>query len=422
MKKKGVYFISIFIISLMSVAQQVTTIAGSVVGYADGDGASAQFNGVYGVAVDAVGNVYVGDRYNNKIRKIAPDGFVTTFAGSTSGYADGVATVAQFHYPRGLTTDAAGNVYVADSGNNRIRKITPSGVVSTLAGSTAGYADGIGTAAQFNDPGGVAVDVAGNVYVADQYNNKIRKITPTGVVSTLAGSTLGFADGTGSAAMFYYPNGVTVDASGNVYVGDTNNNRIRKITPTGEVSTLAGSSQGFADGIGYSAQFNIPIRLTNDVLGNIYVADAGNNMIRKITPQGEVSTYAGSTQGFADGVGIAAMFYTPVAVTIDASGNLYVADMYNNKIRKITQPLCVTQNDIALNIILYPNPVATSITIKSEKNYVIDKIIIRDLFGKILLTQMQNNSSINVESIAKGCYFVEIYSGENKVMKKFIKE
>ena len=201
----------------------VSTLAGSTYGYTDGTGTSAQFNNPIGVAVDGAGNVYVADRYNHRIRKITTSGVVSTLAGSgTSGYADGTGTSAQFSNPTGVAVDGAGNVYVADQVNHRIRKITTSGVVSTLAGSgTSGYTDGTGTSAQFNYPTGVAVDGAGNVYVADQGNHRIRKITTSGVVSTLAGSgTSGYTDGTGTSAKFSYPTGVAVDGAGNVYVAD----------------------------------------------------------------------------------------------------------------------------------------------------------------------------------------------------------
>ena len=306
MTKKAIFLLSAFIMTFISNAQVVTTLAGSTGGFADGTGAAAKFYYPYGVATDAAGNVYVADTFNNKIRKITQSGEVSTFAGSTYGFADGIGAAAQFIHPYGVATDNAGNLYVADSGNSKIRKITPAGVVSTLAGSTPGSVDGVGTIAQFNSPTGVATDAAGNVYVADLNNNKIRKITPAGVVTTLAGSGIyGFANGTGMVAQFNYPLGVATDAAGNVYVADSNNNKIRKITPMGVVSTLAGSSLGgFADGTGALAMFKGPIGVATDAAGNVYVGDQLNNRIRKITPAGVVSTLAGRIQqGFADGAG-----------------------------------------------------------------------------------------------------------------------
>ena len=216
------------------------------------------------MAVDAAGNVYVADTGNDTIRKITPAGVVTTLAGTAgqAGSADGTGTAARFNEPDGVAVDAAGNVYVADTNNDTIRKITPAGVVTTLAGTAgqAGSADGTGAAAQFNAPEGVAVDGAGNVYVADTGNDTIRKITPAGVVTTLAGTAgqVGSADGTGSAARFNDPDGVAVDGAGNVYVADTINDTIREITPAGVVTTLAGSpgQYGSADGTGAAAQFD----------------------------------------------------------------------------------------------------------------------------------------------------------------------
>ena len=218
-----------------------------------------------------------------------------------------------------MAVDGSGNVYVADTDNNTIRKITPAGVVTTLAGTAGvpGSADGTGSAAQFNYPGGVAVDGSGNVYVADIDNNTIRKITPAGVVTTLAGTAgvHGSADGTGSAAQFYDPHGVAVDGSGNVYVADTDNNTIRKITPAGVVTTLAGTAgvYGSADGTGSAAQFNYPAGVAVDGSGNVYVADTYNDTIRQITPAGVVTTLAGTAgmPGSADGTGSAARFYYP---------------------------------------------------------------------------------------------------------------
>ncbi|MBI4884482.1 MAG: hypothetical protein HY826_10570 [Actinobacteria bacterium] len=311
----------------------VTTLAGSTSGSAEG--ALAQFAFPAGVAVDAAGNVYVADFSNNLIRKITAAGVVTTLAGSTSGSADGTGAAAQFFTPRGVAVDTAGNVYVADTNNHRIRKITAAGVVTTLAGSTSGPADGTGAAAQFSSPRGVAVDTAGNVYVADTGNHRIRKVTAAGVVTTLAGSTAGFADGTGAAAQFSVPSGVAVDTAGNVYVADTSNHRIRKVTAAGVVTTLAGSTSGSADGTGAAAQFSFPFGVAVDTAGNVYVADSINNLIRKVTAAGVVTTLAGSTFGYLDGIGAAAQFSTPTGVAVDAAGNIYVADSDNNRIRKI---------------------------------------------------------------------------------------
>jgi Bacterial Ig-like domain/Secretion system C-terminal sorting domain/NHL repeat len=325
----------------------VSTLAGSGTGgFADGTGTGAQFNNTWSVALDGSGNVYVADGYNNRIRKITATGVVSTLAGSgTWGNADGTGSSAQFKNPSGVAVDASGTVYVAEWSGHRIRKITPEGLVSTLAGTgTAGFADGAGTGAQFNNPYGVAVDGSGTVYVADYNNDRIRKITPSGEVSTLAGSTRGFLDDTGTAAQFSAPTGIAVDGSGTVYMSDQFNNRIRKITSTGVVSTLAGfGTVGFADGTGTVAQFAYPQGITVDGSGTVYVADKFNNRIRKITSAGVVSTLAGNgTAGFADGVGTVAQFNEPYGIAVDGSGTVYVADYGNNRIRKIVQEKVLT--------------------------------------------------------------------------------
>lgn len=323
----------------------ISTLAGTgLFGFVDGVGAAAQFNQPIGLAVDAAGNVYVADFENHRIRKVSPTGTVSTLAGDgTAGFADGNGTAAKFLGPRDIDVDASGNLYIADAFNNRIRKITPTGTVSTIAGDgTRGSADGNGVSAQFDGPSGIAVDAAGNMYVADNINHRIRKITPTGTVSTLAGDTstvgssLGSTDEVGPEARFNVPNGIAVDAAGNVYVADTGNNRIRKITPDGTVSTLAGSSSGFTDGVGTAARFNDPAGIALDAGGNIYVADSDNNRIRKITSTGTVSTVAGGTlQGFTDGSSTTARFHSPSGIAVDAAGTIYVADRQNHSIRKI---------------------------------------------------------------------------------------
>jgi sugar lactone lactonase YvrE len=317
---------------------------------ADGTGTSASFNVPVGIAMDASGNLYVADTGNNTIRKITAEGVVTTLAGTvgTSGSTDGTGTSASFYWPHGITVDASGNLYVGDTGNNMIRKITSTGVVTTLAGTVGGSADGAGTSASFNGPIGIAMDADSNLYVADSSNNTIRKITPAGVVTTLAGTagTQGHADGTGTSASFDWPRGIAVDASGNVYVADTENNTIRKITPAGVVTTLAGTAgtSGHADGTGTSVSFSSPMGITVDASGNLYVADTYNSTIRKITSDGVVTTLAGNVYrvGYADGTGTAASFYYPYGIAVDASGNLYVADLVTSTIRKVTAAGVVT--------------------------------------------------------------------------------
>ena len=242
-----------------------------------------------------------------------------------------------------MAVDGDANLYVADTGNKTIRKVTPAGEVTTFAGSgSSGSDDGTGTAASFNNPTGVAVDGDGNLYVADTYNSTIRKITPAGEVTTLAGSagSRGSDDGTGTAARFTEPQGVVFGGDGNLYVLDSANHTIRKVTPAGEVTTFVGSagSSGSDDGTGTAASFNYPRGGTFDGDGNLYVADAGNRTIRKVTPAGEVTTLAGSagSQGSINGIGPAARFKYPVGVVFGGDGNLYVIDSQDSKIRKVT--------------------------------------------------------------------------------------
>lgn len=325
----------------------VTSYAGVIgtSGADDGDRHSAHFSYPAGIAVDALHTIYVADTNNGVIRKIAADGTVTTFAGATStiGDQDGEGAGARFHTPYGLAVDANNTLYVADRDNNTIRKITATGTVTTLAGSSlqAGSADGPALQALFRRPVAIAAGADGSLYVADSGNNTIRKIDSQGNVTTIAGlaGTSGSANGTGSAARFSVPSGIAIDRAANVYVADRNNDQIRKITPAGVVTTFAGafSCDSYRDGAASVACFSEPESLAIDGSGNVYVGDSLNDVIRKISPLGLVTTIAGkaAVSGSLDGTGDAARFNGPASLAFDGSATLYVSDRQNHALRII---------------------------------------------------------------------------------------
>ena len=283
-------------------AQVVTTLAGNgTAAFLDGTGTGARFNSPVSVCSDGAGNVFVADQLNNRIRQIViATGVVTTLAGDgTAAFLDGTGTAARLNGPVGVCSDGAGNLFVADRSNHRIRRIViATGVVTTLAGNgIGGFLDGTGTGAQFFNPSGVCSDGAGNLFVADRNNNRIRRIViSTGVVTTLAGDgTAAFLDGTGTGARFDQPTGVCSDGAGNLFIADFNNSCIRRIViSTGVVTTLAGNgTAAFLDGTGTGAQFNNPRGICSDGAGNLFVADQNNQRIRRIAPQ-PTATYSGT--------------------------------------------------------------------------------------------------------------------------------
>jgi sugar lactone lactonase YvrE len=296
----------------------------------------ARFADPFGLALAPDGTLYIADGGDsNRIRKLTPTGAVTTLAGGAEGYADGTGATARFNTPSGLALDQTGNLYIADTGNNRIRKVTPDGQVTTIAGDgTAGYADGAAAQAQFNAPVGVAVDHNGNVYVADTYNDRIRLITPAGQVTTLAGGDRpGYADGQGPNARFDTPCAVGVTASGELLVADTGNSQLRKLKPDGTVSTLVTATPAGA------AQFDLsrPVGLAITHDGFIYVTELGRGRVSQIAPDGTGRVIAGLGSGFADGDGLQrARFNQPVGIVVDRAGALYVADSANCLVRKLT--------------------------------------------------------------------------------------
>src|SRR5262249_51536959 len=319
---------------------QVTTLARvGRPGLEDGPAETSSFADPFGIAVDDKLNVIVADGgHNNRIRRITRMGVVETIAGSAEGFLDGPASSAMFNTPSGIALTRKGEIIVADTSNNRIRRIARDGMVSTVAGTgERGRLDGPGDRASFDGPIGVAVDRLGNIFIADSYNDCIRKITTGGEVSTLAGQGApGYNDGDRDSALFDTPTGLSVDIDGNLFVADTGNNAIRKISAAGDVSTLAGGGRGSQDGPGQEARFNHPvgIALTHDRF--LFLADESSGRICLITPEGLVRTIAGESQGFANGIGKAARFNRPSGIAVDNAGALYVTDGDNYLIRKIS--------------------------------------------------------------------------------------
>ena len=322
----------------------VTTLAGSgSASFADGTGTNASFRYPSDAALLPDGNIVVAASHDHRIRIVTPAGVVTTLAGNSQSFANGTGTNAGFNYPSGVAVIPSANIIVvADQGNHRIRLVTyPGGVVTPLAGSgSQTFADGTGAGASFSSVSGVAILPDGNLVVPDPGNNRIRLVTyPGGVVTTLAGSgSPAFADGTGAGASFNNPIGVAILPDGNIVVPDFANHRIRLVTyPGGVVTTIAGSSPGFANGTGTSASFGDPIRVAVTSTGVIVVSDRGNQRVRLVTyPGGVVTTLAGGSGGGVDGTGTAAGFLSPVGLFIAPSGTIVLVDQDGCRIRLIT--------------------------------------------------------------------------------------
>lgn len=332
----------------------VFTIAGLalVPGCEDGVGPAARFNAPVAIARGADGTLTVADRANSAVRRVTPVGLVTTVAGGPrrSGGEDGQGAAARFNGPRGVAYDGLGNAFVADANSSTIRKVTPEGAVSTLAGlaGVQGDEDGTGGSARFRRPAGLAVDAAGNVFVTDETSHTIRKVTPDRVVTTIAGQALspGSDDGIGNGARFHAPAGIAVDAAGILYVADRRNHTLRRVTPEGVVTTLAGQagSSGIADGLGTEARFNEPRGVALFGSGDVWVTDSQNSTIRRISPAGAVTTIAGDAGrgGSMDGLGHHARFAVPVGIAATASGEALVVDSFHGTIRRVTEGGIVT--------------------------------------------------------------------------------
>lgn len=322
------------------------TLAGSTTnnGGADGVYSAASFSTYFMMDVDSSANIYIADWSNYRVRKVTPLGVVTTLAGSgVAGAADGSGAAATFNTPHGVAVSTKGVIYVADYFNNKIRAVTTAGLVSTFAGSgVQGVTDGTGISALLSYPFDVAVDSKGNVYSCDTNGfSRIRKISSIGVTSTWAGSTIGWQDGTGTTAFFSLSNcGLAVDSMLNLYVADYGNYRVRKVTSVAVVTTIAGqSTAGYANGVGSSALLNSPLNVAVDKRGNVYFTEYTNGVIRLVSSSGVVTTFAGATSStlYTDGKGTAVRFSYPFGIAVDSSMNVYVSETSLYRLRKISQ-------------------------------------------------------------------------------------
>ncbi|MEU5667420.1 RICIN domain-containing protein [Streptomyces longwoodensis] len=334
-------------------APPIKTVAGTGVAGSTGDNDSAraaQLNRPYGVAVDSTGTVYVCEFSGHRVRRITTDGKITNVAGTgRAGFSgdNGPAASAQLNSPREVAVDSAGAVYIADAGNHRVRKITPDGTISTVAGTGAAGFGGDGgpaTAARLNGPFGVAVDSTDTLYLSDYYNHRVRKVTPDGTISTVVGNGTGAYKGDGgpaAAAQLNGPHAVMTDGSGNLFIADYSNQRVRKVSADGTVSTVAGTgAAGFSGdgGPATSAKLSGPTGLAMDSSGDLFVADYGNHRVRKVSADGTISTVAGTgAAGFSGDGGLPAstQLNNPIALTVDCVDTLYIADFANNRVRKI---------------------------------------------------------------------------------------
>jgi sugar lactone lactonase YvrE len=452
MKKLIPLFIVITIIAKQSQAQIITTFAGNgTTGGGPcnicfgGDGGPATAAKLYdpaGLAFDATGNLYITDYANERIRMVNTLGVISTVAGNgygvstgTGGFSGdgGAATNAELHAPRGVAIDRVGNLYIVDGSNYRIRMVNTLGIITTIAGGgTSGLGDGgQATSAKLFNPSSITIDAAGNLYIGDQ--TRIRKVNTLGIITTVAGNgTSGFSGDGGQAtnAEINSSFGITCDAAGNLYTVDSYT-RIRNINTAGIISTIAGIGGGGYSGDGgqaTNAELNSPYSVAFDAAGNLYIADAGNNRIRMINTAGIITTVAGNgTQSYSGdgGAATAAELNIPDGLVCDAAGNLFIADDGNNRIRKVCFNNCnvagIQQfaiNNIQVNI--YPNPSNGSFVI--EPNSTIKHTMqVYDVNSKLVLSQTINGkTTIDVSGLNKGIYNISLQSNEAIVNQRLV--
>ena len=426
-------FIASAIYSPVVNAQIIHTFAGTgTVGYSGNDSLAthAEMNSCSNVAVDGAGNVYIVDRGNNVVRKVNTAGIITTFAGDdTAGYSGdgGLAIAAKLNQPYGIATDVAGNVYITDEGNNVIRRVSTAGVINTYAGTgTPGYTGNGGLAdhATLNGPEGIAIDSSDNLYIADRNNNVIREVSSLGVINTIAGNgTPGYSGDNGNAlvANLYSPSGVAVDVAGNVYIADQINNVVRKVTySSGIITTYAGTGIAGATGDGGAAnvaQLTRPSSVSLDQAGSVYIADQGNYVIRRVDSLGNISLFAGRyTEGYTGdgGLSMNADLGLPSGVYADGWRRIYIADYNNNVVRIVTQDVLGISavNTVSTGIKVYPNPTTGMLNVEIRGAVNNASVAVTDILGNTVITAAGTpNTVLNLSDLPAGDYLVKVVNG-----------
>lgn len=417
--------------------------AGLGIGGHTGDGGPAKYarmNACTGVCYDGAGNLYIADMANNVVRKVATNGYISTFAGcDTAGYSGdlGPATAAKLNKPYGVASDHTGNVYISDRDNHVIRKVSVSGTITTYAGigGSVGYSGDLGpaTAAELNTPEGIATDSTGNLYIADFNNHAVRVVWVGGSIQTYAGTgTMGFSGDGGPArlARLHGPAAVAVDPLGTVYVADYYNSVVRKIDASGDISTFAGTGiTGYSGdgGQANSARLYYPSGVAVFGFGPVYISDQGNNAVRSVSSSGVISTVAGThTNGYTGdgGMAVVAEISSPKGIAIDALNRLFIADYDNNVIRVVRSNTAVNElNKKENGLTIYPNPSNGFVTIQLPVAGVASELTVTDVTGRVVDTKSipANASakfSYNTTGLPAGSYIVKLVSGGNTFREK----
>ena len=426
------------IISTTLHAQIISTFAGSSLSGGDsGDGgpATSALVGIpTGIAIDNVGNIYFSTFYHHHIKKVSTSGIITTIAGNDSaGYSGdgGPAINARLYNPWGIAIDSFGNIFIADYTNSCVRRIDPSGIITTFAGNPSNYGyggdGGDATAAKMSKPTGVAADRFGNVYISDYYNNVVRKVTG-GIITTFAGTGAGGHSGDGgpaTAAQIRKPLSVAVDTIGNVYIGDSLS-FVRKVNASGIISTIAGyGPYGYSGdgGPATAARFFVIAAITTDKVGDVFLSDQGNHVIRTVNTSGIVSTYAGTgIEGYnGDGIlAVNAQLNHPWGIVMDHIGCLYIADDGNNLVRKVSAPTSVHEVGNKQDISVLPNPATDIVRIQGVSKV---SVKVYNTMGR-LVQETNNTDIISVSAFPAGIYFIRLFSTNNELLYqgKLIKE